>query len=113
MSAADPGFHHFILGRINIGIVVVDREHRIVLWNRFMEIHTGRKADEVEGEVLFDRFPELPRTWLEKKLEAVFLLGNYAFTNWQERPFLFRMPHNRPVTRGVRNRDAGLGVGCH
>ena len=38
---------------------------RIVVWNRFLEVHSGRSAGEVVGKSLFDAFPELPRAWLD------------------------------------------------
>jgi diguanylate cyclase (GGDEF)-like protein len=50
---------------------------------------------------LFESFPELPRKWLERKIESVFVLKNFGFTSWEQRPYLFKFPHNRPVTGGV------------
>ncbi len=32
---------------------------------------------------------------------SVFVLKNYAFTSWEQRPYLFRFHHNRPITGGV------------
>src|SRR6185295_12967134 len=50
---------------------------------------------------LFACFPELPEAWLRWKLRSVFLLGTYAFSSWRQRPYVFRFPHNRPLTGGV------------
>ena len=91
----------FIVERIEVGVFAVDRDCHVVLWNRFMSTHSKRTADEVVGLNLFECFPELPRKWLERKIESVFVLKNYAFTSWEQRPFLFRFHHNRPVTGGV------------
>ncbi len=91
----------FIVERLEVGILAVDRQCRIVLWNRFMETHSGRLLDAVQGQNLFDCFPELPASWLKRKIDSVFVLGNYAFTSWEQRPFLFRFKHNRPITGGV------------
>jgi diguanylate cyclase (GGDEF)-like protein len=74
---------------------------RVVLWNHFMASHSGLAAEEVIGRNLFECFPELPAKWLEKKIRSVFLLKNYAFTSWEQRPYLFRFNHNRPVTGGI------------
>ncbi len=90
-----------VLGRIDMGIVLVDRQLRIVYWNGFMEIATGLRREQAIGSNILDLSPELPRRWLSKKLQAVFLLGNYAFTSWRERPHLLRMSHNRPITGGI------------
>ncbi len=92
---------NFIVDRINIGVFVLTKDAEIVLWNHFMEIHSGLSAKEVVGKNLFDLFSELPRQWLERKIKSVFILKNFAFTSWEHRPYLFKFPHNRPVTGGV------------
>lgn len=96
-----PQLLDFIVDRTHAGIFVVDRDMRIVLWNQFMEVHSGRKAGELMGHDLFDEFPELPRKWLTRKINNVFILKNFSFTSWEQRPYLFKFPHNRPVTGGV------------
>lgn len=85
----------FIVDRVESGIFVVDRDRRVTLWNRFLASHSGMAAPEVVGRVLYEVFPDLPRDWLERKLEAVFLLRNFAFSDWQQRPYLFRFRHDR------------------
>lgn len=98
----DPlSFLRFIVDRVNVGIVVVDRNMEILLWNHFMEVNSGRPADEVLFTNLFDSFPDIPRKWLEKKIKSVIILKNFAFTSWEQRPYLFQFRHNRPVTGGV------------
>ncbi|QNM98378.1 ATP-binding protein [Chitinimonas koreensis] len=90
-----------LVDTIEVGIFAVDRSMKVALWNRYMAVHSGRREEDVCGRNLFELFPELPRAWLERKIESVFILKNYAFTSWEQRPFLFRFPHNRPVTGGV------------
>lgn len=91
----------FIVDWVEVGLFVVDPEMRVAMWNRFMAHHSGVSADEAIGKNLFDTFPELPRKWLEKKINGVFLLKNFAFTSWEQRPYLFKFRHNRPITGGV------------
>lgn len=90
----------FIAQWVDVGIFVVDRDMKIMLWNHFMARHSGRKAEDVVGRNLFECFRELPEAWLGKKLKSVFMLKNFAFTSWEQRPYLFRFPHNRPITEG-------------
>lgn len=91
----------FILDRVNIGVFVLDKNMNVLLWNHFMETNSERSGQEIVGKNLFDVFPELPRQWLERKVQSVFVLKNFAFTSWEQRPYLFHFPHNRPVTGGV------------
>lgn len=81
-----------IVDHVSSGLSVVDRQMRILLWNRFMESYSGRRAEDVIGLSLFDCFVELPRGWLEAKIRSVFLLGNNAYSSWQHRPYLFAFP---------------------
>jgi diguanylate cyclase (GGDEF)-like protein/PAS domain S-box-containing protein len=90
-----------IVDRINVGIFTVDRQMRLVQWNHFMALNTGKSASEVLGKNLFECFPELPRAWLQRKLDSVFVLENFAFVSWRQRPYVFAFQHNRPVTGGI------------
>lgn len=91
----------FIVDRVDFGIFAVDRELKVLLWNRFMQIHSARKPKDIIGKSLLECFPELPAKWLQKKFESVFLLKNFSFTSWEQRPYLFRFRHNRPITGGI------------
>ena len=96
-----PNLLNFIVERANVGIFVINRDREVVLWNQFMEINSERKADTVVGINLYEAFPELPQKWLDRKIESVFILKNFSFTSWEQRPYLFKFAHNRPVTGGV------------
>ena len=89
------------IDRINIGIFIINSRMEIVLWNHFMEVNSGRSADTVVGRNLFDCFPDLPRNVVENKIKSVLILKNFAFSSWEQRPYLFKFRHNRPVTGGV------------
>ena len=100
-SEKDIYLPDFIVKWVDVGIFVVNREMQITLWNNFMINYSGHGAADVVGKDLFECFPELPKAWLSKKINSVFILKNFAFTSWEQRPYLFRFPHNRPITGGV------------
>jgi diguanylate cyclase (GGDEF)-like protein len=87
-----------LVDRMNVGIVTVSGDGTVLQWNRFLHAHTRLAPDEVIGRNLYERFPELPRVWLERKLRSVVLLKNFAFTSWRQRPYLFRFDDHRPLT---------------
>ena len=97
----DPALLEFIIDRINVGVFIVDASMEILLWNRFMQVHSNRTNEDVLGKNLFDCFSELPKKWFEKKINSVFVLENFSFTSWEQRPYIFKFTHNRPVTGGV------------
>lgn len=87
-----------ILQNIDVGLVVLDEEFNVQLWNSFMQNHSARSPGDVLGRKIFDLFPELPEPWFRRKVQSVSLLRNSAFTTWEQRPFLFRFKNYRPVT---------------
>ncbi|TAM06420.1 MAG: sensor domain-containing diguanylate cyclase [Paraburkholderia sp.] len=90
-----------VVERVGFGIFVLDRDMRVQMWNRFMQDHSGIAASAAIGRPIFDLFPDLPRRWLTHKVNSVFQLGSFAFSSWEQRPWLFRFDHDRPITGGV------------
>jgi diguanylate cyclase (GGDEF)-like protein len=86
------------LERVGLGIFAVDRDYRIVLWNRFMDEHSGLPAAQAIGCSFFDCFPDLSRAWLKRKFDTVFLLHSGSFSTWQHRPWLLPFEHDCPIT---------------
>ena len=87
-----------MLHNIDVGLVVLDKDYKIQIFNGFMENHSGLFPREVKDKVLFELFDEIPQDWFERKAESVFLLKNKAFTIWEQRPYLFKFNSYRPVT---------------
>ncbi|MDO6445780.1 diguanylate cyclase [Colwellia sp. 1_MG-2023] len=87
-----------MLHTIDVGLVVLDRQYNIQIWNGFMENHSGLLPREVKGKQLFEMFPEIPKEWFVRKSESVFMLKNKAFTIWEQRPYLFKFQNYRPIT---------------
>lgn len=83
---------------LDVGLVVLDRDYRVRLWNGFMENHSGQSAAYVIGNKLFEHFPDIPEGWFRRKAESVFMLESRAFTTWEQRPYLLRFKNYRPIT---------------
>lgn len=100
-DVSDTALARLAVNLVDAGIFAVDRTLTIVLWNDFMAHHSGVPASDALGKPLFDLFPELPRHWMEKKFQRVFMLKSTSFTAAEQRPWLFQFPHNRPLTGGI------------
>lgn len=87
-----------MLQTVDVGLVVVNADYRIQLWNGFMENHSGLTPRQVRDHYLFDLFPEVDEEWLRRKCDPVLLLKNRAFTIWEQRPYIFRFKNYRPIT---------------
>jgi len=87
-----------ILQNIDVGLVVMSPDYTVEVWNSFMQNHSGKAPEDVLNKSIFTVFPELSEQWFRHKSQSVFILQNTAFTTWEQRPYLFRFPHYRPIT---------------
>lgn len=83
---------------VDVGLVVLNCDYRIQVWNGFMESHSGLSPRQVRDRYLFDLFPEIDEDWLRRKCDPVLLLKNRAFTIWEQRPYIFKFRNYRPIT---------------
>lgn len=79
-----------IANMLTLGVIMLDRRFTIVLWNRFMELNSNMRTEEVLGKNIFDVFPEINRNWLEKKVKSCLVLRTPSFSSWRQRPYLLR-----------------------
>ena len=87
-----------ISNRLNTGILILDIDFNILMWNRFLEVHANKGERQVIGNSIFTIFPELPKNWFERKLSSVIQLKTQSFCGWEQRHHLFELSHSRPIT---------------
>jgi len=87
-----------VVHNIDVGLVMLDKDYNITLWNSFMQNHSNKVAEDVIGSNLFAVFSEVDEVWFRRKAESVYLLKNSAFTTWEQRPYLFKFENYRPIT---------------
>ena len=92
-----------LLQSIDVGIVVLNHDYEIQVWNTFMENHSDLQPQEVRNQNLFKLFPDIPEKWFQQKCKSVFQMKNHAFSTWQQRPYLFRFNNYRPITSIEKN----------
>lgn len=83
---------------VDVGLVVIDEDFTVKVWNSFMESHSGVSAEAIRSTSLFEQFPDLPKEWLKQKTNTVFGLRNRSFMTWEQRPYLFKFKNYRPIT---------------
>ena len=87
-----------VLQSIDIGLVVLDRDYKVQVWNSFMANHSGLPPQNVINKPFLQVFPDVPEDWFRRKIESVRMLKNRAFTTWEQRPYLLRFKNYRPIT---------------
>ena len=76
-------FFEGILGSLRVGVIVIDRAHRIQVWNAMSKDLWGLRADEVEGHDLMELDIGLPVKNLDDAIARAF--GGAAATPIEER----------------------------
>ncbi len=87
-----------MIQHIDVGLVVLNRNYEIQVWNGFMENHSIQTSFHTRGRSLFEVMPDIDEDWFRSKAESVFNLRNRAFTTWEQRPYLFKFKNSRPIT---------------
>ncbi len=87
-----------VVQNVDVGLVLIDKDYNVQLWNSFMQNHSATHAEQIIGQSLFEKFPEIDEKWFRRKVQSVYVLKNSAFTTWEQRPYLFRFENYRPIT---------------
>lgn len=87
-----------ILSSLEMGIVIVDKDFTVEVWNQFMENHSQIDTTDIVGNCLFGLFPEIQENWFKRKCNPVFALATPVFLIWEQRDYLFKFDTSRPVT---------------
>lgn len=87
-----------IVQNIDVGVVVLDRDYCVQVWNTFMENRSGVQPKDAQNQNFLSLFPEVDRQWFSRKVESVVTLGTPAFTIWEQRPYLVRFKNYQPIT---------------
>ncbi|MDP2286321.1 MAG: diguanylate cyclase [Pseudohongiella sp.] len=87
-----------LLQTLDNGLILLNSQYEVMLWNGFMENHSGIPIGAARGKSIFDLFPNLPKIWLTKKIDSVFRLQIRAFCTWEEHPRLFEFKSTRPLS---------------
>src|SRR5690606_426905 len=87
-----------IIQSIDVGVVVLDRDYSVEVWNTFMENRSGLLPGQVRKRSFFELFPEVDEDWFRRKVESVTTLGTPSFTIWEQRPYLLRFKNYQPIT---------------
>ncbi|NRA71682.1 MAG: PAS domain-containing protein [Gammaproteobacteria bacterium] len=90
-----------LINNIDAGMVVIDNDYNIKIWNGFMEHHSNIDASDAKNKNIFELFPQLPKKWFQRKIESVKTIQNQSFITWEQRDYLFPFKNYRPITGRV------------
>lgn len=90
--------YSLVLKQLNTGVLLLDLDKNIVMWNNFFDVHTNKNLSHSTGQSIFTIFPELPKRWVERKLDSILQLKTPSFCSWEQRHHLFELSHSREIT---------------
>ncbi|UXY17319.1 histidine kinase [Chitiniphilus purpureus] len=66
------------LAALNVGVIVLDQDERVRLWNSWIEAHSGVTADAARGRPLLELFPQLAGGYFHETVRAALHQGHPA-----------------------------------
>jgi diguanylate cyclase len=90
-----------VMDTIDVGLVVVDHNYDVCLWNSFMQSYSGVAAEKIMQRNLFSVINNLPEQWLKEKIKTCVELRNRSFSNWEDRPHIFEFKNYSPISNGL------------
>lgn len=87
-----------LIDQIDVGVVVIDRELKVQLWNGFMEQFSGISGFDALNKSLFKSLRDLPESWINAHCQRIFDNHHRVFSNWETRPYITQMPPSRPIS---------------
>ena len=87
-----------LLTQLNTGVLVLNQQHEIVFFNQFIARRADKQLEQTQGRLVYDVFDDLPKAWLQRKLDGVLSLQAPAFSSWEQRQYILKLPHLRPLS---------------
>ncbi|MDF1643651.1 MAG: diguanylate cyclase [Pseudomonadales bacterium] len=83
---------------IDVGVVGIDKQRHVQVWNGFVASHSGISPGAAKNSTIFELFPDQDLDWMRRTIDTVFQLGYKAYSSWEQRPYVFRFRSYRPIT---------------
>ena len=115
MSTGEPTLElTSVFDALNMGIIVLDRQSRVVVWNDWIAHVTRRMAVSVRGTKFLDIFPELQATRLPLVIEDAFEIGSSSvLTHSLNKLLPLRDETDREVLHNIIVRPLAFGAAQH
>lgn len=78
-----------IIESISVGLVVLDKDLKVLYWNHWMAEHSRLQPSEVLGTPIFSHFPTLNSPKFLRNFRAVLTFGNFAYFSQKLHKYLF------------------------
>ena len=81
-----------ILNTINNGVVILDEDLKVLAWNKWLEIFTNIKEDEIVGKYFHEVFSYINEKKLKRKVKSVLVTNSPSFYGKGANKYLIDIP---------------------
>ncbi|MFH0995062.1 MAG: hypothetical protein V1844_06130 [Pseudomonadota bacterium] len=85
-----------IIESINLGLVVLDYNMTVQVWNPWMQHYSGIPREKIVGRKLLEFYDNLAESKYKRFMMSVFSFGNYAYFSQKLHRYLFAMKNPHP-----------------
>ncbi|RQD61850.1 MAG: diguanylate cyclase [Desulfonatronovibrio sp. MSAO_Bac4] len=79
----------WVLNRLPLGIFILNKDYRVVFWNKVMREWSGLTDQDILGKCLFDKFSEVDKPKFTRRIDTIFKGGPPAiFSSHLHRYFI-------------------------
>ncbi|WP_271408333.1 ATP-binding protein [Pseudomonas sp. Q1-7] len=83
-----------LVEQIEVGIILLDRDLRILHWNEFVSLRSGKALEPALHQPLTAVFPEADTPRLEQMVARAREEGLHVYSHWREAPYLIQLPYS-------------------
>ncbi len=109
----DAALAHWLSHETQRGVFVTDPQFRLVVWNQWMEMHSGRLSSDVIGVSLFDLYPEAATRGIRENYEGALDGAVTVLSHAFHRYLLALPPTNTELGSAEMPQSAHIGPLSH
>lgn len=68
-----------VLNKLNVGIIIIDTQQKIVLWNKKIEQISNIDAEKAIGKILSELYPKFSEQKFQELIKSIIASGNSSF----------------------------------
>lgn len=84
--------NNVIFNSVDNGIIILDKELNILAWNRWLEILTYKKEEDVVNKNICELYNYINEKKLKRKVKSVLVTNNPSFYNVDQNRYLIKIP---------------------
>ena len=86
--------NNIIFNTIDNGIMILDENLNIKAWNKWLEVKTNIKADEIINHNICEKFPYIEQKKLVRKIKSVLITKTPSFFSVEPHEYLIKIKSN-------------------